>query len=77
MTDKKNDPLLGVPLKSLYVIKLDFKDLYELSSDLTIQCVIALGWIFPPFSLPLTILFYYAIQMISRILVHPILVYVV
>ena len=61
----------------LYVVEINWDDWDELSPDFTRRHVILLGCRKYKVSLPilpLTILFDYTIQMISRILMHPILV---
>ena len=74
----KNHHHLKVPLTSSYIIELQRKDSDKPSLDFSGWYVVAMGWnkyeYFSP-SLILTILCDYTIQMVSRILVHQILIY--
>ena len=72
----KNYHPIGVPLPRSRAFKIHCKDCDKLSPDSTRQCIVSLVWqtyLFPPPSFPLTILSDYAIQMVCRILVRPIL----
>ena len=74
----KHDYPIRVPLPSVYPVKLHRKGSNKSPPNFPGRCVIALGWhideFFPP-SFPLNIVCNSAIQMVSWILVQPILVY--
>ena len=72
---KKYHPI-DVPLPRSHAFKIHCGDCDKLSPDSTRQCIVSLVWqtdLFPPPSFPLTVLFDYPIQMVCRILVHPIM----
>ena len=73
----KNNHPLSVPLPSTEPVKLYRQNSHKYLPNFPGRCVIALGWqknkFFPP-HLTLTVFRYSSIQVVSWILVHPILV---
>ena len=73
----KNDHPLSIPLSSIVPVNFYRQDYHRYLPDFPRRCVIALGWhknTFLPPRLPLTIFHDSPMQVVSWILVHPILV---